>query len=76
MTCSFCGELLVEDRFLNWSARWRCLNCGRVQVPTTANNHLRSPERVCFESAEPDYRDEEVHLGSESFIRSHVSPST
>jgi hypothetical protein len=77
MTCSVCGELLVEDRFLDWTARWRCLKCGRVQHPTPANRTLpASHERDCFESAEPDYRDDEVHLGSESFVRSHVSPTT
>jgi hypothetical protein len=74
MTCPHCGDLLVEDRFLDWTARWRCLKCGRVQDSKTPNSNLPArSERGCFESAEPDYRDEEVHLGSESFVRSHVS---
>ena len=28
MICSHCGDLLVEDRFMDWAARWRCLKCG------------------------------------------------
>ena len=73
MICSHCGGLLIEDRFLDWTTRWRCLKCGRAQDSMTTNSPL-SVRPVGFESAEPDYRDEEVHLGSESFVRSHILP--
>lgn len=78
MTCSHCRGLLVEDRFMDWTARWRCLRCGHVQDATSMQNHLarqkddlllKSPERAY----EPDYWDEEVHLGSEPFVRPDVT---
>ena len=69
MICSRCGELLVEDRFMDWATRWRCLKCG--QVPDAASvrtNVVNEHNRLFPRSTEPDYYDEEVHLGSESFI--------
>ena len=68
MICSRCGDLLVEDRFMDWTARWRCLRCGHVQDSASVENHV-----ACQKSAEPDYCDEEVHLGSESFVDPDVT---
>jgi hypothetical protein len=69
MICSHCGALLVEDRFLDWAARWRCLKCGHVHDSNQVQGHMMSEQaRLLPRSSEPDYFDEEVHLGSESFI--------
>lgn len=69
MICSRCGDLLVEDRFMDWTARWRCLRCGHVQDSLSVQSYLKHQERALFvKSSEPDYSDEEVHLGSESFV--------
>jgi hypothetical protein len=69
MICTHCGALLVEDRFMDWTARWRCLKCGHVQDSLSVENLQPRPEESrAMATAEPDYRDEEVHLGSESFV--------
>jgi hypothetical protein len=74
MICSRCRGLVVEHRFVDWAARWRCLKCGHVQDSMSVQSYLEHQEKVSFlESAEPDYFDEEVHLGSESFIGSEVA---
>ena len=82
MICSRCGDLLVEDRFMDWTARWRCLRCGHVQDSVSVENHVacqkevllaRQKEVLLLKSAEPDYWDEEVHLGSESFVGPDVT---
>ena len=50
MICAHCGTLLVEDRFMDWTARWRCLKCGRVQDSLSVENHLaRQREHVLRE---------------------------
>jgi hypothetical protein len=72
MICSCCGNPLVEDRFMDWPARWRCLNCSRVQSSMKVRIKAARKEKASF-SAEPDYCDEEVHLGSESFIGAEVT---
>ena len=78
MTCSRCLGLMVDDQFLDlqgsygqmWTASWRCVNCGRVHDSAIEQNRLARQEKVwALPSGEPDYQDEEVHLGSESFIR-------
>ena len=38
MICSRCGVLLVEDRFVDWAARWRSLKCGNVQAVIEAES--------------------------------------
>lgn len=74
MICTRCGDLLVEDRFLDWSARWHCLKCGHVQDSMSVQSHLAGQKKAfLFKSAEPDYWDEEVHLGSESFVDPNIT---
>ena len=74
MICSRCGALLVEDRFMDWTARWRCLKCGQVHDAASIQTHwVNEGNRLFPRSSEPDYYDEEVHLGSESFIGRHVT---
>jgi uncharacterized Zn finger protein len=68
---------MVEDHFLDfegqfremWATSWRCVNCGRVHDPVIEQNRLAREEKVVVCSSEPDYEDEEVHLGAESFIK-------
>ena len=78
MDCSRCRGLMVEDHFLDfeggfremWTASWRCMNCGHVHDPVIEQHRLARRERGLMRpSSEPDYQDEEVHLGAESFIR-------
>jgi hypothetical protein len=78
MTCSRCQGLMVEDRFLDlqgaygqmWTTSLRCVNCGHVHDAVIAQYRLARQEKVlALPSGEPDYQDEEVHLGAESFIR-------
>ena len=40
MICSRCGLLLVEDRFMEWTARWRCLKCGHVHDSASVESYL------------------------------------
>jgi hypothetical protein len=78
MTCSRCRGLMVEDQFLDlkgaygqmWTASWRCVNCGRVHDSLIEQHRLASQEKALVLSCgEPDYQDEEVHLGAECFVR-------
>ncbi len=78
MTCSRCCGLMVEDHFLDfegsyrqmWATSWRCVNCGRVHDSVIEQNRLARQEKVlALPSGEPDYEDDEVHLGAECFIR-------
>jgi len=78
MTCSRCCGFMVEDHFLDfggsygemWATSWRCVNCGRVHDSVIEQNRLARQEKVlAVSSVEPDYHDDEVHLGAESFIR-------
>jgi len=74
MICTQCGALLVEDRFMDWTARWRCLKCGHVQDSLGGQNlPLRQEKSRTIATAEPDYWDEEVHLGSESFVGLNIT---
>jgi len=70
MICPHCGTLLVEDRFMDWTARWRCLKCGRVQDSVSVESHLaRQREHVLRRDVLPDCLNEEARVGSESIIR-------
>jgi hypothetical protein len=78
MTCSHCRGLMAEDQFLDfegsheqmWTASRRCVNRGRVQDSVIEQSRLARKEKVlALPSSEPDYQDDEVHLGSEAFIR-------
>jgi hypothetical protein len=74
MICSRCGDGLVEDRFMDWTARWRCLKCGHVQDSLSVQSSPAHQEKgIAVKSAEPEYWDEEVHLGSESFVGLNVT---
>jgi uncharacterized Zn finger protein len=69
MICTQCGDLIVEDRFMEWSARWRCLKCGHVQDSLSVERFLKKHQKtVSAQSTEHDYFEEEVHLGSESLV--------
>ncbi len=79
MTCSRCSGLMVEDHFLDlaggygemWTTSLRCVNCGHVYDSVIEQRRLaRQEEKVLvLSSGEPDYQDDDVHLGSEAFIR-------
>ena len=78
MDCSRCRGFMVEDQFLDfegafgqmWTTSRRCVNCGHVYDSVIEQNRLVRQEKVLvFSSGEPDYQDDEVHLGAESFIR-------
>jgi hypothetical protein len=72
MICSRCGALLVEDRFMDWAARWRCLKCGNVQAVVEAESAVNQ-RQAKFANDELDPCDDEVHLGCESLVRTHIS---
>jgi uncharacterized Zn finger protein len=78
MTCIRCQGLMVEDQLFDfegthgfmWMKGWRCVNCGRVHDSAIEQHRLAQQEKVvALPSGEPDYQDDEVHLGAESFIR-------
>ena len=78
MTCSRCSGLMAEDRFFDFEGTqgfmsmecWRCINCGHAQDAVAEQSHLARQEKVlALTSGEPDYQDDDVHLGSESFVR-------
>lgn len=69
MICPRCGELLVEDRFMDWTRRWYCMKCGEVHDSNTVQSHMVNEKNRLFpKSSEPEALDDEVHLGSESII--------
>ena len=78
MTCLRCLGLMVEDQFLDregnagemWTTSLRCVICGHVHDSVIEQHRLARPEKVLvLSSGEPDYQDDEVHLGAESIIR-------
>jgi uncharacterized Zn finger protein len=78
MTCSRCSGLMLEDHFLDmegsygqmWTTSWRCMNCGRIHDSVIEQNQPARREKVLASPrGEPNYEDDEVHLGAESFIR-------
>jgi len=80
MTCSRCQGLLVEDHLFDfegcygqmWAASVRCMNCGYIHDSVIAQIRRPQQEKVKVlvgVSGEPDYQDDEVHLGVESFLR-------
>jgi len=53
-----------------WATSLRCVNCGHVHGSVTEQLRLfRQVKVVAIPSGEPDYQDDEVYLGAESFIR-------
>ena len=78
MTCSRCCGFMVEEHCLDmegafgemWTTSWRCMNCGRIHDAVIEQHQMASQGKVlAFPTGEPDYQDEEVHLGVESFMR-------
>jgi hypothetical protein len=78
MTCIRCQGLMVEDQLFDfegtygfmWMKGWRCVNCGRVHDSAIEQHRLAREEKLlALATGEPDYQDDEVHLGAESFIR-------
>ena len=66
MVCLRCSGVVVEDRFMDWPARWRCVKCGDVQDSMSVQNYPAQQEKDS-----PKYADdwgEEVYLGSESIV--------
>ena len=48
----------------------RCVNCGHVHDSVIKQDDLDRQEKVLvFSRGEPDYQDEDVHLGAEWFFR-------
>ena len=77
MTCLCCLGLMIEDQFLDvkspygqvWARSLRCGNCGHVHDSAIKQFHpARQEKGVACPSGEPDYQDDEVHLGAESII--------
>ena len=69
MICSRCGDLLLEDRFMDWAARWRCMKCGEVYDSKNVKNHIENEHNRLFtKRSESEYFEDEVYLGLESFI--------
>ena len=66
MICSRCGELLLEERFMDWTARWRCMKCGQVHDSKNVQSHIVNEQNRLYD--QPEYSDDEVYLGLESFI--------
>jgi uncharacterized Zn finger protein len=76
MHCTRCRGLMVQDHFMDfegtsgyrWTKSWRCMNCGHVYDSTIQQNRQVKPEPALIPAGEPDYHDEEVHLGRESYL--------
>jgi len=74
MICTRCGKLVVEDRFMDWTARWRCLKCGHIEDSASVQSflehqkHLTFLQKLCLKSAEPNSFDEQIYVGSESSV--------
>ena len=75
MICTGCGALLLEDRFMDWSARWRCLSCGTVQGLIDEGRHLDGHQANSAHH-ELEYCDDEVHLGWEALVRAQATLRT
>jgi hypothetical protein len=63
MTCSHCCDLIVEDRFLDWTVRWRCLKHGHLQDTNSVQRFLGCHEFFSH-GGETKYPDEEVDLST------------
>ena len=78
MTCSRCRGFMIEDHFIDlegaygemWTTSMRCVNCGHVHDAVIEQHRLACQEMVLeHSSGEPNYQEDEVHLGSRAFIR-------
>jgi uncharacterized Zn finger protein len=55
-----------------WETSLRCMNCGHIYDSVVAQNSKTQQAKtkvLVGVSPEPDYQDDEVHLGAESFLR-------
>jgi hypothetical protein len=53
-----------------WTTSLRCMNCGHIYDAVIEQHQVSCQGKVlAFPTGEPDYQDDEVHLGAESFIR-------
>lgn len=76
MHCTRCRGLMVQDHFMDfegtsgytWARSWRCMNCGHVYDSIIRQNRQVKPEPALIPAGEPDYQDDEVHLGRESYL--------
>lgn len=77
MNCTRCKGLMVQDHFMDfegttghmWTSSRRCMNCGHVHDTVIEQNRLARQEKVLvLPTGEPDYQDEEVYLGRESYF--------
>lgn len=77
MSCIRCQGLMVQDLFYDfegtsghtWSQSQRCMNCGHAHDPVIEHNRMASLKKTLAPfPSEPDYQDEEVHLGAESYL--------
>jgi len=55
-----------------WAGSARCVNCGHVHDPVIERNRLAQMKKsVAYASSEPDYHEDDVHLGVESYVESY-----
>ena len=68
---------MVGEHFLDiqgaygdmWATSLRGMNCGHVLDAVIEQHRAVLQEKVLvLSSGEPDYQDDEVHLGAESFV--------
>ena len=80
MTCSRCSGFMTESHLLDmeggygemWARSSRCVNCGHVQDAVSERNRLAHRKKsVAYASSEPEYQNDDVHLGVESFVESY-----
>lgn len=79
MTCSRCSGFMLEEMFLDikggfgemWARSARCVNCGHIHDSVIERNRLAQKQSVTFASSAPDYQEEDVHLGVESYVESY-----
>ncbi len=76
MNCTRCHGLMVPDYLFDlqgtsghmWRHSQRCMNCGHVYDAVIEHNRGAGTTQAIAVSSEPDYHDEEVHLGKESYL--------
>ena len=76
MKCARCMGAMIEDHLHGlegplrelWAFCWRCQRCGYISDRLISQNLAGGQKIMVRLSIEPDYMDEEVHLGAESFI--------
>lgn len=77
MNCTRCKGSMIEDHFMDfegtsghmWAKSWRCMNCGHVHdAVIEQNRRIKQQHAPVLVTGEPDYQDEEVHLGRESYL--------